>query len=77
MLGSRGIELGRVFGIGSCRIMAIEELYCAKMTSYVIGSYSETDKSVAKIRLVKTENPNVCGTVNCKVCRIAIALYCL
>jgi hypothetical protein len=31
-------------------------------------------KSVARIRLVKTENPNVCVTVNCKVCRSAIVL---
>jgi hypothetical protein len=35
------------------------------------------DKSVGRLRLVKTENPNACVTVNCKVCRIAIALYCL
>jgi hypothetical protein len=32
----------------------------------------DCDKSFARIRLVKTENPSVCGTVNCKVCRIAI-----
>jgi hypothetical protein len=32
-------------------------------------------KSVARIRLVKTENHSVCITVNCKVCRTAIALY--
>jgi hypothetical protein len=25
-------------------------------------------KSVARIRLVKTEKPNACVTVNCKVC---------
>jgi hypothetical protein len=31
-------------------------------------------KSVARIRLLKTENPSVCATVNCKVCRIARAL---
>jgi hypothetical protein len=34
-------------------------------------------KSVARIRLVKTVDPSVCVTVNCKVCRQAIALYCL
>jgi hypothetical protein len=31
-------------------------------------------KSVAWIRLVKTENPRACVPLNCKVCRIAIAL---
>jgi hypothetical protein len=34
-------------------------------------------KSVARIRLVKAEYPSVCVTVNCDVCKSAIALYCL
>jgi hypothetical protein len=37
----------------------------------------DCDKSVARIRLVKTENSSACITVNCKVCRISIAPYCL
>jgi hypothetical protein len=37
----------------------------------------ECYKSVARIRLMKTEKPSAYVTVNCKVCRSAIALYCL
>jgi hypothetical protein len=34
-------------------------------------------KFVARIRLIKTENPSVCITVKCKACRLAIRLYIL
>jgi glucose-6-phosphate dehydrogenase assembly protein OpcA len=53
----RDMSLGaeELNSVGSCRIMARKELDCVM-------------KSVARIRLVKTENPNACVTVNCKVC---------
>jgi hypothetical protein len=34
-------------------------------------------RSVARRRLVETGNPSACATVNCKVCKSAIALHCL
>jgi hypothetical protein len=38
-------------------------------------SQGECYKSVVRLRLVKSENHSACVTVNCKVCRGAIALY--
>jgi hypothetical protein len=54
--------------------MARKELDYDKNISYVSRSYSETDKSVTRIRLGKAENPSACATLNCKVYKSAIAL---
>jgi hypothetical protein len=54
---------------GDLEEMARNELYYENKTLRVICS-----KSVARIRLMKTENCSECATVNYKVCRSAIAL---
>jgi hypothetical protein len=38
-------------------------------------SHSETFNSVNRIRLVRTDNPSACVTVNNKLFKSAIALY--
>jgi hypothetical protein len=75
-------ELDWRSGDGSLRWLRRNEkkwtrLWKEDFMAYVIRSYSETYKSVARIWLVKTENPTACVTANCKVCRSTVALYCL
>jgi hypothetical protein len=43
----------------------------------VIGVLVSVLRSVARKRLVEKEDPNACATVNWKVYKSAIALYCL
>jgi hypothetical protein len=72
-LGSRGIPLSwQLQNNGKKGIRRCKEDFMRDL-KWQYDCY----KSVARIRLVKTENPNACATVNCEVCRSAIALYCL
>jgi hypothetical protein len=73
----RRIELSRDFGMCICRIMARKEFGGEIKTSCMVLSDNDCYKYVARIRLVKTEKTSACVTVDCKVCRSAIALYCL
>jgi hypothetical protein len=57
--------------------MARKELDCDKNLMCDLKLKLDFYKPVTRIRLMKIENPSACVTVNCKVCRIAIALYCL
>jgi hypothetical protein len=77
-LGSRGNELSRVFGTGSYKTMIRKWVRRRKEDSMCdLKLQWDCDKSFARIRLVKAENPSACATVNCNVCRSAIALYVL
>jgi hypothetical protein len=70
-------ELGRVLVMaveGDWEEIATKGSGGEKTTSCVVCSDSESYKSVAWIRLVKTENHSERVTVNCKVCKSAIAL---
>jgi hypothetical protein len=58
-------------GIHTSREITRKEIGCMKKTQCVILIASET---VARIRLVKIENPSACVTVNCKVCTSASAV---
>jgi hypothetical protein len=56
--------------------MAVEEdskkgLGCEKKTLYVLQLQWDSYKSIARIRLLRTENPSTCVTVNNKVCNPA------
>jgi hypothetical protein len=46
-----------------------------KKTSWRVEVLVSMLMSVARTRLVETENPGPCETVNCKLCKSAIALY--
>jgi hypothetical protein len=65
---------------GVKRIQLRVESPGGKVSLYVCCSDRETVivpvlKSDTRIRLVKTENHSMCITVNCKVRRLAVALY--
>jgi hypothetical protein len=62
------------FGIDSCRNGKKGIRRCQKDFTCDLKLQCDCDKSVARMRLVKTENPSACETVSWKVCRIAIAL---
>jgi hypothetical protein len=49
--------------------MVIEE----EVTGRILSDLVTVVRSVARRRLVETENPSVCATVDCEVCGIAIA----
>jgi hypothetical protein len=51
----------------ACDRETLNVLQCSTVVSVV--------RPVARRRLVETENPSACATVDCKVCEIAIALY--
>jgi hypothetical protein len=63
------VWVSQVFGIGNCRNGKKGIRLCQEDFTCDLKWQWDCDKSVARIRLVKAENPNVCVT-NWKVCRI-------
>jgi hypothetical protein len=68
-------ELNRAFGVGNWQNIGKKGIRRRKEDSMCETGTNTVLKSVARIRLVKTENPSVCATVNGKVCRSTLALY--
>jgi hypothetical protein len=59
----------------------LEDIVC-DVTCAVVHRHWECEtfivdvlRSVARRRLVKTENSSACATVNCKLCKSVIGLY--
>jgi hypothetical protein len=57
--------------------MARNELECKDDFMCDLKLQRDSYKPVTRIRLVKTKKPSACVTVNCKVCKSAIVMYCL
>jgi hypothetical protein len=77
VVGSSWVDLSQVFGIGSCRYGKKGIRLWQEDSMCDLKLKGDGYKSVARIRLVRTENPRACVTVNWKVCEIAMVLYCL
>jgi hypothetical protein len=87
LIGQFSIGDNRVwFVVGEELIVWIDDFKCEWKTFFVCNIwnvwFNETViipvlRSFARKRLVETENPSACATVNWKVCKWARTLYCL